>query len=230
MMIRNPILSGFYPDPSICRVGEWFYMVNSTFAYFPGIPVFRSRDLACWEQIGNVLERNSQVSLEGCGHSEGIYAPTIRYYEGVYYVIATNVSGGGNFIVTARQPEGPWSEPYFLGEKAQGIDPSLFFDEDGSCYYIGQRKTPGGAGILETVRSGSRSWTWKEWSLWEKVIRCCTGSKKTRYGRKVPIFIKKTAGIISFTRKEERKETIVSQRHGAGRYLGHMNIVRPIPS
>lgn len=145
MMIRNPILSGFYPDPSICRVGEWFYMVNSTFAYFPGIPVFRSRDLACWEQIGNVLERNSQVPLEGCGHSEGIYAPTIRYYEGVYYVIATNVSGGGNFIVTARQPEGPWSEPYFLGEKAQGIDPSLFFDEDGSCYYIGQRENSRGS-------------------------------------------------------------------------------------
>ncbi len=70
MQIRNPILSGFYPDPSICRVEDWFYMVNSTFAYFPGIPIFRSRDLACWEQIGNVLERNSQVSLQGCGHSE----------------------------------------------------------------------------------------------------------------------------------------------------------------
>lgn len=145
MQIRNPILSGFYPDPSICRVEDWFYMVNSTFAYFPGIPIFRSRDLACWEQIGNVLERNSQVSLEGCGHSEGIYAPTIRYHEGVYYLIATNVSGGGNFIVTAGHPEGPWSEPYFLGEKAQGIDPSLFFDEDGSCYYIGQRENSGGS-------------------------------------------------------------------------------------
>ena len=75
MQIRNPILSGFYPDPSICRVDDWFYMVNSTFAYFPGIPIFRSRDLACWEQIGNVLERNSQVSLEGWG---GATSPEIK--------------------------------------------------------------------------------------------------------------------------------------------------------
>lgn len=145
MVIKNPILPGFYPDPSICRAGKYFYMVNSTFAYFPGIPVFRSRDLARWEQIGNVLERNTQVPLEGCGHSEGIYAPTIRYHEGIYYVITTNVSGGGNFIVTAENPQGPWSEPYYLGNRAEGIDPSLFFDEDGTCYYIGQRANSAGA-------------------------------------------------------------------------------------
>ena len=136
---KNPILNGFYPDPSICRVGEWFYLVNSTFAYYPGIPIFRSRNLAQWEQIGNVLTRESQVPLRGSGHNEGIYAPTIRWHEGTFYIITTNVAGGGNFIVTAKDPAGPWSEPYFL-EEAEGIDPSLFFDEDGSCYYIGQRQ------------------------------------------------------------------------------------------
>lgn len=140
---ENPILKGFYPDPSICRVGEWYYLVNSTFAYYPGIPIFRSRNLAQWEQIGNVLTRESQVPLEGCGHNEGIYAPTIRWNKGVFYVITTNVSGGGNFIVTARDPKGPWSEPHFL-KGAEGIDPSLFFDEDGSCYYIGQRENSKG--------------------------------------------------------------------------------------
>ena len=123
---KNPILSGFYPDPSICRVGEWFYLVTSTFAYFPGIPVFRSRNLAQWEQIGNILTRESQMPLQGCEHNEGIYAPTLRWHEGTFYLITTNVSGGGNFIVTAKNPQGPWSEPHFL-ENARGIDPSLFF-------------------------------------------------------------------------------------------------------
>ena len=90
---KNPILSGFYPDPSICRVGEWFYLVNSTFAYYPGIPIFRSRNLVQWEQIGNVLTRESQVPLRGSGHNEGIYAPTIRWHEGTFYIITTNVAG-----------------------------------------------------------------------------------------------------------------------------------------
>ncbi len=136
---KNPILPGFCPDPSICRVGADYYLVVSSFAYFPGVPVFHSKDLAHWEQIGNALERASQLPLEGCGHSQGIYAPTIRYHDGTFYMITTNVSAGGNFIVTAKDPAGPWSEPYFLGAEAQGIDPSLFFDEDGSCYYIGTR-------------------------------------------------------------------------------------------
>ncbi|OYP34205.1 glycoside hydrolase 43 family protein, partial [Lachnotalea glycerini] len=142
--ISNPILSGFYPDPSICRVGDDFYLVNSSFAYFPGVPIFHSKDMAHWEQIGNILDRNSQLPLKGCGHSQGIFAPTIRYFNGTFYMITTNVSGGGNFIVTTKNPKGPWSEPYFLGEDATGIDPSLFFDEDGSCYYVGTRPNPKG--------------------------------------------------------------------------------------
>ena len=136
---KNPILPGFCPDPSICRVGEDYYLVNSSFAYFPGVPIFHSRDLANWEQIGNVLDRNSQLPLEGCGHSQGIFAPTIRYHEGTFYMITTNISAGGNFFVTSISPTGPWSEPHFLGPEAQGIDPSLFFDDDGKCYYVGTR-------------------------------------------------------------------------------------------
>ncbi len=138
VIAKNPIMSGFYPDPSICAVGEDYYLVNSTFAYFPGLPIMHSRDLVHWEQIGNAMDRNSQLPLENCGHSQGLFAPTIRYHEGTYYVICTNVSHGGNYIITATSPEGPWSEPYYL-EGAQGIDPSLFFDEDGTCYYIGTR-------------------------------------------------------------------------------------------
>lgn len=135
----NPILPGFCPDPSICRVGKDYYLVTSSFAYFPGVPIFHSRDLAHWEQIGNVLDRESQLPLKGCRHSEGIFAPTIRYYNGTFYMITTNISAGGNFIVKAENPAGPWSEPFYLGEAAQGIDPSLFFDEDGTCYYVGTR-------------------------------------------------------------------------------------------
>jgi len=140
----NPILSGFYPDPSICRVGEDYYLVNSSFAYFPGVPIWHSKNLAEWKQIGNVLDRKSQIPLNNSRHSGGIYAPTIRYYNGIYYLITTNVSGGGNFIVTAEKPEGPWSEPYFLGEEAPGIDPSLFIDSEGTCYYVGTRPNPEG--------------------------------------------------------------------------------------
>lgn len=104
---KNPILPGFRPDPSICRVGDDYYIVTSSFAYFPGVPVYHSRDLAHWEQIGNVLTRQSQLLLENAGHSSGIYAPTLRYHQGLFYMITTNVSHGGNFIVTAEKPEGP---------------------------------------------------------------------------------------------------------------------------
>ncbi len=135
--VSNPILPGFYPDPSVCRVGEDYYMVTSTFAYFPGVPIFHSRDLVHWKQIGNVLDREEQLDLSGVKHSEGIFAPTIRYHQGTFYMITTNVTHGGNFIVTAQNPAGPWSYPFFL--EAEGIDPSLFFDDDGRCYYTGTR-------------------------------------------------------------------------------------------
>ena len=144
LSVKNPIMTGFFPDPSICRVGNKFYTVHSTFAYFPGVPVFESEDLVHWNLISNVLDRDSQVPLSGCQHSEGIFAPTIRYHKGTWYMITTNVSDQGNFIVTAKDPRGPWSEPYYLGESTGGIDPSLFFDDDGTCYYIGQRPRSAG--------------------------------------------------------------------------------------
>ncbi|MDU7147798.1 MAG: glycoside hydrolase family 43 protein [Clostridium sp.] len=133
---NNPILSGFYPDPSICRANDVYYLITSSFAYFPGIPIFHSKDLVNWKQIGHVLDRPSQLQLDGVGISGGIYAPTIRYYNGVFYVITTNIGNGGNFIVTSKNPEGPWSDPYWI-EDAPGIDPSLFFDDDGKVYYTG---------------------------------------------------------------------------------------------
>ena len=143
VIAKNPIMPGFYPDPTACAVGGDYYMVNSSFAYFPGLPIFHSKDLAHWEQIGNVLDRASQLPLKNAAHSAGLFAPTIRYYDGVFYVICTNVSGMGNFIVTATDPAGPWSEPYRI-EGADGIDPSLFFDTDGKCYYIGTHPNPEG--------------------------------------------------------------------------------------
>ncbi|WP_099466650.1 glycoside hydrolase family 43 protein [Konateibacter massiliensis] len=136
-MFKNPIISGFYPDPSICRVEDDFYIVNSSFSYFPGIPIFHSRDLVNWRQLGHVLDRKSQLPLNYKMISGGIFAPTIRYHQGIYYVITTNMSMGCvNFVVTADNPAGPWSEMHII-EGADGIDPSLFFDEDGSCYYTG---------------------------------------------------------------------------------------------
>ncbi len=140
----NPILPGFYPDPTICRVGDDYYLATSTFSYFPGVPIFHSKDLIHWEQIGNALDRPSQLPLGNSEVSEGIFAPTLRYHNGTFYMITTNVSNElGNFIVTATDPAGPWSDPYPLG--SEGIDPSLFFDDDGKCYYCGTKPRREGA-------------------------------------------------------------------------------------
>lgn len=133
MQYRNPIIAGYHPDPSICRVGNDYYLVNSSFQYFPGVPIYHSRDLVNWELIGNVLNRESQLPLKGASSWLGIYAPTIRYNDGIFYMITTNVGNGGNFMVTATDPRGPWSEPIWLSQ--QGIDPSLYF-EQGKCYMV----------------------------------------------------------------------------------------------
>ena len=129
----NPILAGFYPDPSICRVDDNYYLITSSFAYFPGMPIFTSTDLVNWKQIGHVLDRKEQADFTGIGVSRGLFAPTIRYNKGTFYVICTNVDQGGNFIVTATNPEGPWSNPVWLPE-IDGIDPDIFFDTDGKVY------------------------------------------------------------------------------------------------
>jgi alpha-N-arabinofuranosidase len=120
-------------------VGEDFYSVHSSFGYFPGVPIFHSRDLMHWKQIGHVLTRESQLSLVGAAVSgEGIFAPTIRHHEGTFYVITTNVRHGGNFMVTSTDPAGPWSDPIWIQCPLEGgIDPSLLFDDDGTVYFTG---------------------------------------------------------------------------------------------
>lgn len=130
--IRNPVIRGFHPDPSICRAGEDYYLVTSSFEYFPGVPVFHSRDLVNWRKIGHCLTRPSQLPLDGAKSSKGIYAPTIRHHDGWFYMVTTNTSHGGNFFVKTRDPAGEWSEPVWLDQP--GIDPSLLFDDDGKVY------------------------------------------------------------------------------------------------
>jgi hypothetical protein len=133
MTYRNPVLSGFHPNPSVCRAGEDCYLVTSSFEYFPGVPIYRSKDLMNWRQIGYCLTRPGQLDLARARSSGGIYAPTIRFHNGTFYMTTTNVSGGGNYYVYANDPGGGWSDPVHVDQP--GIDPDLFFDEDGSVYY-----------------------------------------------------------------------------------------------
>jgi alpha-N-arabinofuranosidase len=139
---RNPILAGFHADPSIVSANGRFYLVNSSFTYFPGIPVFESVDLVHWKQIGNVIDRPSQLDFDGLSVSSGIFAPAISYHDGVFYVVTTAVDSGGNFIATARDPAGPWSDPHWL-PGVDGIDPSLFFNDDGTVYLLNNDVPPG---------------------------------------------------------------------------------------
>ncbi len=141
----NPILAGYHPDPTICRKGDDYYLINSSFEWYPGIPIYHSKDLVNWKLIGyGGTESNKFDLAKNAINSGGIYAATIRYHEGLFYIITTNtgrkgdpaVKGNGNFYITATDPAGPWSEPIYLD--CPGIDPSLFWDEDGKCYYIGQ--------------------------------------------------------------------------------------------
>lgn len=128
---QNPVIPGFYSDPSICRAGDEYYMVHSSMGYFPGVPIFHSKNLVDWKQIGYVLTRKEQIPLDKAGVTLGIFAPTIRYYDGVFYMITTNITAKGNFYVTAKDPAGEWSDPIWTD--MPGIDPSLFFD-DGKVY------------------------------------------------------------------------------------------------
>ena len=135
----NPVIEGMAPDPSVCRVGDDYYLVTSTFEYFPGVPVYHSKDLIHWQLIGHSLSRQSQLPLIRLTRNGGIWATTIRYHNGTFYVVTTNKSEGhGNFFVHTKDPAGEWSEPVELDQG--GIDPSLFFDDDGKVYL-----TTGGA-------------------------------------------------------------------------------------
>ena len=147
MNYTNPIIPGFYPDPSICRVDEDYYLVTSTFEYFPGVPIFHSKDLVHWCQIGHILTSTEQLSLGNAWRSGGIYAPTLRYHEGWFYMTTTNVSNGGNFYVRSQEAEGPWSPPLYVDQ--DGIDPSLLFDEDGTVFFQSACHGHDGEGIYQ---------------------------------------------------------------------------------
>jgi len=135
MTYRNPVIPGFYPDPSLGRVGTDFFIAASSFVYFPGVPIFRSSNLVDWVQIGNVLDRPSQLDLSATQDwsSLGIYAPTIRHHDGRFFMITTNVTSKGakTFVVTTEDPAGPWSDP--IAVPVPGIDPDLAWDGDGNC-------------------------------------------------------------------------------------------------
>ena len=151
--LHNPVLPGFYPDPSICRVGEDFYLVCSSFELCPGIPLFHSRDLQHWEHLCYVMTPENGFHVEkNCGNG-GVMAPTIRYHDGTFYLINCNFGDRGNFIVTAKDPAGPWSEPHWLTD-VPGIDASIFFDTDGRCYIMGT------ADIWPDGRGGMRQGIW----------------------------------------------------------------------
>ena len=186
----NPILSGGYPDPSICRVGEDFYIVNSSFEYFPALPIHRSKDLVNWELIGYGLDRAEQasgkVNLVDVQQNGGIHAPTIRFHNGIYYIIVTNVyapleGGPGemvNFIITATDPAGPWSNPHII-EGAPGIDPDIFFDDDGKVYYVGThdvgRPNANGIGEIWVQELDLKEWKLKgeRHSVWRGACGGC---------------------------------------------------------
>lgn len=133
MIYQNPIVRGFYPDPSVCAANGKYYLACSSFQYFPGVPIFESEDLVNWTQIGHVLTRESQVMLDKVRSSGGVFAPTIRYHEGRFYMVTNNNSTNKNFYVYTDDIYGEWSDPIEVDQ--DGIDPSLFF-EDGHCYFI----------------------------------------------------------------------------------------------
>ena len=171
MRAANPVLTGCFPDPSVCRVGEWFYLVNSSFEYLPGLPLHRSRDLVHWEPIGHVV--TGQVDMSGLASSRGLYAPTLRHIDGMFQVVCTVVDGGGHVLFTAPEAAGPWSEPIWLD--GEGIDPSLFQDEDGRVWFhatrpVAEPEWPGQTEIwLRELKDGAL--VGPEHVLWTGAVR-----------------------------------------------------------
>ncbi len=178
-VFSNPIIPGFAPDPSIVRVDGDFYLINSTFEYFPGIPIYHSTDLVKWALLSYALTDPTQVDLGRIKSSDGIHASTIRYDDGTFYIVTTNNVDGNmaNFIVTATDPRGPWSAPNVL-DGAPGIDPSLFFDDDGRVWYVGNHvppdpEFPGQAEIwLQEVDIEAMALIGERYYLWRG---CCGG-------------------------------------------------------
>ena len=173
---RNPVIPGFHPDPSVCRVGEDYYLVTSTFEYFPGVPIFHSRDLVHWRQLGHILDRPSQLDLDYVEPSDGIFAPTIRHHDGIFYMVTTVRDRPPslqeteppfrdlNFVVTTDDPAGDWSEPIILVDRPGIIDPSLFFDDDGRVWYMANER------VADPPYSGFRQIWLQELDLGKMVL------------------------------------------------------------
>lgn len=138
---RNPVLPGFHPDPSIVRVGNDFYAVTSTFSWFPGLPILHSTDLVNWRLIGNAIDRPDQLDFSGLGTNRGLFAPAITHHEGKFWIVNTCIGCGNNFVITADDPAGPWSDPQWLN--FGGIDPSLYFADDGTAWIVYNDAPPG---------------------------------------------------------------------------------------
>ncbi|MCF3652359.1 glycoside hydrolase family 43 protein [Synoicihabitans lomoniglobus] len=167
---RNPILAGYYPDPSICRVGDDYYLINSSFSHFPGIPIFHSTDLVNWTQLGHAIDRPDQLPYDGLGLSRGIFAPAISYHDGLFYIVCTFIDAGGNFVITAEDPAGPWSDPVWLN--FDGIDPSIFFDDStGRAWLVNNGAPPDN----EPLYDGHRAIWVQEWDI---VNRQLVGPRK----------------------------------------------------
>ena len=157
MRYSNPVVKGFYPDPSVCSANGKYYMVCSSFQYFPGVPLFESEDLVNWEQIGHVLTRKSQVMLEGINSSGGVFAPTIRYNDGRFYMVTTNDTTHQNFYVYTDDIYGEWSEPVYVEQ--DGIDPSLFFEGGRSYFMSNGTDSKGVCGVVQCeidIATGSK--------------------------------------------------------------------------
>lgn len=138
---RNPVIPGFQPDPSIVRVGNEFYLVTSTFSWFPGLPIYRSTDLVNWRLVGHAIDRPGQVDFSGLGTNRGLFAPAITHHGGKFWIVNTCIDCKGNFVITADKPEGPWSDPVWLD--FGGIDPSLVWDQDGRSWIVYNDAPPG---------------------------------------------------------------------------------------
>lgn len=147
---EQPVIPGFYPDPSICRVGDDYYLATSSFEYFPGVPIWHSRDLVAWEQIGHALTRRTQFRAGAGSQSGGVYAPTLRHHDGTFWLVTTNVNDfeAGQVLVRTTDPAGPWSDPVFISD-ALGIDPDLCWD-GGVCFLTWRTMDPAAEhGILQ---------------------------------------------------------------------------------
>lgn len=150
----TPVIPGFFPDPTICRVGDDYFLATSSFEYFPGAPVFHSRDLVTWEQIGNILTRRSQFAAGDRRPSGGIFGSTLRHHNNRFWFVTTNMSdfGGGHLLLHAESAAGPWSDPVQI-PGTLGIDPDIAWDANGNCYltWVGFGPRENGSGIVQAL-------------------------------------------------------------------------------